>query len=260
MHNQSLAPPPTRLLWKESRVILDAASMVARSIRPVRKTIESEPVIVLPGFGAGERSMRPLRHHLQRHGLHVEDWGQGVNRAGLDLPHSLEDLGPTWKHSPLPTYRGEGGVPILCDRMVERVRERAEDLGSKISLVGWSLGGTIAREVARDAPEAVSRVITLGSPVIGGPKYTAAAAVLAQRGLDLDWIETEVRRREERSILVPVTAVVSPTDAIVDYGAAQDHFNQTVRHVELDVPHLSMGLNPRVWKVILEALSDGATG
>ncbi|MDJ0655454.1 MAG: alpha/beta fold hydrolase [Xanthomonadales bacterium] len=254
MQNLQPAPPASNLLWKESRALLDAARMVARSIQPVRRIIEGDPVIVLPGFGAGERSMRPLRNYLRRHRLHVEDWGQGTNKAGLDLPHSLDDLGPTWQAVPLPVYRGEGGVAYLCDRMVHQVRERSEALDSKIALVGWSLGGTIAREVARDLPDRVSQVITLGSPVVGGPKYTAAARTLTQRGLDMDWIETEVRRREERPITVPVTAVVSPTDAIVGFGAAHDRFNDTVRHVVLDVPHLGMGLNPQVWDVILEAL------
>jgi pimeloyl-ACP methyl ester carboxylesterase len=123
-----------------------------------------------------------------------------------------------------------------------------------VALVGWSLGGTIAREVARDAPEAVQQVITLGSPVIGGPKYTAAGGSLARRGLDIDWIEAQVRLREERPVQVPITALVSPSDAIVDYRAAQDHFSENVEHIEIDVAHLGMGINRRVWRIVLERL------
>jgi len=252
-----LAPPSRKLLWKEARVVLDAARMVARSLRPVGQRIEGDPVIVLPGFGAGARSMQPLRRHLARHGLRVEDWGLGRNLAGLDQAHSLDDLSPAWQPEPLQHYRGEGGVSWLADRMVERVRERSAAHGQRIALVGWSLGGTIAREVARDAPDAVSRVITLGSPVVGGPKYTAAGESMARRGLDIDWIEREVhRRQQQRAIEVPITAVVSPTDAIVDYRATRDHHSEKVRHVVLDVPHLGMGLNPTVWDVILEALDN----
>ena len=153
--------PDGRLLLKETRVLADSVRMLGRLARPVRATIQCEPIIVLPGFGAGERSMRPLRNYLRRHGLTVEDWGLGINRAGLDIPHTIGDLGPTWEVEPKAAYRREGGVPVLCDRMVERVRERAQFHASKMVLVGWSLGGTIAREVARDAPDAISQVITL---------------------------------------------------------------------------------------------------
>lgn len=253
MHTQPTRPEG-RLLLKETRVFADGLRMLGRLARPVRAKVHCEPIIVLPGFGAGERSTRPLRNYLRRHGLTVEDWGLGANRAGLDIPHTIGDLGPTWAVEPKAAYRREGGVPMLCDRMVERVRERAQIHESKMVLVGWSLGGTIAREVARDAPDAVSHVITLGSPVVGGPKYTAAAVALEKRGLDMEWIEREVRKRESRPIQVPITAVVSPTDAIVGYQAARDHFSANVRHVEMDVAHLGMGINPRVWDVIVESL------
>lgn len=201
--------------------------------------------------------MRPLRAFLERNGLDVEDWGLGVNRAGLDIPHGIEDLSQGWRVRPLENYRREGGVAYLVDRMVERVHSKAEDSCSPVALVGWSLGGTIAREVARELPESVCQVITLGSPVIGGPKYTAAARALRRRGLDIDWIEDQVRRRESQPISVPITAIVSRSDAIVDFRAARDHFSPQVRHIEVDVAHLGMGLNRQVWKLVLERLSTG---
>lgn len=78
-------------------------------------------------------------------------------------------------------------VPYLVDRFYDRVLERHAATGKTISLIGWSLGGVLAREVARDLPELVDRVITMGTLVSGGPKYTAAAPVLLRRGQDLDW-------------------------------------------------------------------------
>lgn len=250
-----LQPPERHLLLRESRALLDLATLPLSFIGPRRTRPSPSTVIVLPGFGAGELAMRPLRRYLQRHGLQAEDWGLGRNRAGLDIRHTLEDLSEGWQPRPLPTYRREGGVAYLVDRMVERVRERAERTGEPIALVGWSLGGTIAREVARDAPEAVKRVITLGSPVAGGPKYTAAGRALRQRGLDVDWIEEQVLLREQRPVTVPITAVVSPSDAVVGFAAAQDRYSVNVEHVELDVAHLGMGLNRKVWKLVLERLA-----
>lgn len=248
--------PDRRLLLKEARALVDLATLPLGFLRPRSTDTPAGAAIVLPGFGAGERTMRPLRAFLNRNGVAAEDWGLGVNRAGLDISHALDDLGPGWTPRPLERYRREGGVAWLVDRMIERVQRRAEERGAPVALVGWSLGGTIAREVARDAPEAVRQVITLGSPVIGGPKYTAAGRALARRGLDIDWIEAQARLREARPVRVPITAVVSPSDAIVDFRAARDHHSENVEHIELDVAHLSMGINRKVWRVVLERLRD----
>lgn len=253
---------PTRFaLAKEARVIGDALRMVQRLLVGARRTsgssqtLRTAPVITLPGFGAGELSMRALRSYLGRFGVQSEDWGLGRNLAGLDIPHRLEDISAGWELEPLEQYRREGGVSLLCDRMVERVRLRASETGQRFTLIGWSLGGTIAREVARDAPECVERVITLGSPVVGGPKYTAAADRLTRGGLDLDWIERQVERRSTRPIAPPITAIVSPSDGVVGYGAAIDNKPGSIEHRVIDISHLGMPINPRVWDVIVDVLA-----
>jgi pimeloyl-ACP methyl ester carboxylesterase len=246
--------PPSNLLIGELRSVADVLTMPLNFLGASQATGPARPVILIPGFGAGDWSMRPLGLYLQRHGFETEGWGLGVNRAGLDIPHTLADIGRGWSVRPIEPYRGEGGVAVLVDKMVGRVAARASALGEPVTLVGWSLGGTIAREIARDVPGAVHHVITLGSPFIGGPKYTVAGKRLENRGLNLDWIENQVRRRENRPVKVPITAVVSPSDAIVDFRATRDHFSENVEHVELDVPHLSMGFNRHVWRIILQTL------
>ena len=115
-------------------------------------------------------------------------------------------------------------------------------------------GGYLAREAARDLPDKVDRVITLGSPIIGGPKYTAAAPFFMKRGLDLDWIEQEVLRRESRPIQQPVTAIYSKSDAIVSWHATVDHHNENVEHIEVDAAHVGLAFNPTVWAHIIDAL------
>jgi pimeloyl-ACP methyl ester carboxylesterase len=85
-------------------------------------------------------------------------------------------------------------------------------LGAPVRLIGWSLGGYLAREVAREHPHAVQQVITLGSPVIGGPKYTAVAGAYRRRGVDLDAIEAEVAVRNELPLDTPITAIYSQSD------------------------------------------------
>ena len=250
-----LAPPPRTALLGELRVLRDLALMLPALRQPTQARLATaSPVLVLPGYGAGDASTYPLRRHLARHGLQVEGWGLGMNRAGLNLKHTLADLHPSWGVQQKQPYRGEAGVAYLCTRMVEHVTRRAEALGRPLTLVGWSLGGTIAREVARDAPQAVDRVITMGSPVIGGPKYTAAANALRRLGLDLDWIEAQVAARDARPIQQPITSLISRTDGIVGRAAAIDRISPRVQHIEVSASHLGLGFNPVVWAHVLATL------
>jgi pimeloyl-ACP methyl ester carboxylesterase len=137
------------------------------------RTLPEQPVAitVLPGFGADDRSTWPLRAYLRRIGHDAKGWGLGIN---------------TQK------------VPDTVERVGELVRRRAELLERRVALIGWSLGGYIAREVARDLPDQVDRVVTFGSPVVGGPKYTTVGAIYRRLGEDVDKIEEQV---EERSHL-----------------------------------------------------------
>lgn len=251
------ARPARHMMILEARVVSDVARMtlplLGASLRR-RPCGTDRRIIVAPGFGADDRSTAPLRHYLTRHGHHAEGWGLGRNLAGLDLPHTLEDIAPSWGLDGDRPYNGEGSVPLLADRFAQRVVERADALGGAITLIGWSLGGYLAREVARDHPDSVAAVITLGSPIVGGPKYTAVADVFEGRGLDLDWIEEGIRDREATPIRRPITAIYSKSDAIVGPGAAIDRFSEDVRHIEVDGAHLGLAFNPTVWRHILESL------
>jgi pimeloyl-ACP methyl ester carboxylesterase len=83
----------------------------------------------------------------------------------------------------------------------------ADTAGEPVRLVGWSLGGVLARETARDRPELVRRVITLRSPIVGGPKYTTVGRAYRQQGVDLDALEAAIETREATPIRVPITAI-----------------------------------------------------
>lgn len=254
-----LAPPSRSLMLLESRAALDFAGMLGplavASVRPSAQVADTLAIVV-PGFGAGDRSTLPLRRYLLSRGYATEGWGLGTNVAGTNLEHSQDDLSERWEFSRREDYRGEAGVPYLVDRFYERVLQRYAATGKRISLIGWSLGGYIARETARDLPDVVERVITMGSPTVGGPKYTAAAPFFNKRGMDLDWIEEEIGRREDRPITQPITAIVSRTDAIVDRNAAIDRFSPSVNHIEVDAAHLGMGFNRQIWSHVLRAMRE----
>jgi len=137
-------------------------------------------------------------------------------------------------------------------RLGERLAQRA---GRSVGLIGWSLGGVLAREAARERPAAARLVITLGSPVVGGPKYTAVAGFYRRQGIDLDAIEAQVEARNQQPLATPVTAIYSKSDAVVAWRACIDRHTPRVDHVEVEATHLGLGFSPHVFEIIAERLA-----
>ena len=154
--------------------------------------------------------------------------------------------------------RNGGDVPELLPRVVDRMEDLAQASGEPIRLVGWSLGGVLAREAARDRPNSARRVVTLGSPVVGGPKYTAVAEAYRRQGIDLDAIEAEVAERNRQPLEVPVTALYSRRDAVVAWRACIDRDAPNVEHVEVAATHLGLGFSAEVFEIIADRLARDA--
>jgi hypothetical protein len=187
-----------------------------------------EPVILLPGFGASDASNAALNALLRYLGYRVHGWGLGLNK---------------------------GNVEALLPKVEDRVRTICDHAGMPVRLVGWSLGGVLAREVARDAPDLVDRVITMGTPVVGGPKYTRVGATYRAAGFDVDEIERKIEARYDVPIRVPVTAIYCKADGIVDWRACIDHRTPDVEHVEVRATHFSLGFDPKVLEIVAETLA-----
>jgi pimeloyl-ACP methyl ester carboxylesterase len=217
---------------REWRVALDVLALL-RERTPLAGLPpgEGRPVLVLPGFNATDRATSLLRRRLRALGYEAYGWGLGLNN---------------------------GQVNKFLPRLIPRVRELAAAHGQPVALIGWSLGGYIAREILREAPEAVARVITLGSPVVGGPKYTATARWYRQQGVDLDEVERRIAARETAPLQKPILALYSRHDGIVHWGACFDRRNPQVRHEEVRVSHLGMTLHPQVFRRIAQALAEPA--
>ncbi len=189
---------------------------------------EDRPVVVLPGFMANDTSTWVLRRFLEDVGYAVTGWGMGRND------------GP--------------GQPFI-ERLVERLATLNKGHGQRVNLVGWSRGGTIAREVARMRPDLVRQVITLGSPVKGGPSATSIGRLMqASTGMTEAQIHELIRRRERVPIRVPITALYSKTDGVVSWQASIDDTNPDVEHVEVQSSHVGLGVNPQVFRIIAERL------
>ncbi len=227
------ASPPSRLATLlEIRAPLDWATIVMRAPQLLGAPRgDGRPIMLLPGYGTDEGSMRPLGHYLRFLGYRVYDWGLGRNRGDVDA--YVQKV-------------GEG----VADR-------RAECGGQALTLIGWSLGGVIARETARLHEPHVREVITLGTPIIGGPKYTAAAGRFEKSaGIDLDEFEHEVHARNSAGIRQPVTSIYSKLDGVVGWRASIDIYNRQARNIEVYSSHFGIGANGRVWRLIADILGD----
>jgi len=217
------APRPIGLL-SEGRGLLELPNLLIRSPKLARQPRgRGQLVLVLPGYGAGDASTSVLRAYLRFLGYRPRGWGLG---------------------------RNSGEVEQLLPRVADLLEELACTEGSAIAVVGWSLGGYLAREAARERPRAAAQVITLGSPVVGGPKYTAVAEAYRRRGVDLDAIEAEVEARNIRPLETPVTAVYSRNDAVVAWQACIDRHTPDVEHVEVESTHIGRGFSATVFQII----------
>ncbi len=189
-------------------------------------------VMVVPGFGTTDAWTLPMRRVLAGLGHQVRGWGLG---------------------------RNTGELRQLLPPLREQVRAWRDEAGGPVAIVGWSFGGVLAREVARHDPEIVARVVTLGSPVQGGAKYTFTARHYRKRGLDLDRIEHEVIALNRTRIGVPLTSIYTRADSVVHWEASVDPWNDHAEHVEVATTHAGLVLCPRTIRAVATRLARSGT-
>ena len=177
---------------------------------------DGHPVLVLPGFGAGDGSTGVLRSFLSSIGYRSHPWNLGTNR------------GP--------------GMSNLLTNLADRLDDVFSAAGErKVSLVGWSLGGVYARLLAHHHPHKVRQVITLGSPITVGSRPSASRARLLA-GEPLPGI--------------PSTAVFSKSDAIVPWQIATQQPTEFAENVEVYASHIGLGFNPAVLYAAADRLAN----
>jgi len=222
------APSPTGLL-RQARGLIELPKLLIQLPDLAKQPRgRGERVLVLPGYGASDASTAVLRAYLGLLGYRPVGWGLG---------------------------RNGGDVAKLLPDVVQRLESLAREDGAPIRLIGWSLGGYLAREAARERPQAAHQVITLGSPVVGGPKYTAVAAAYRRRGVDLDAVEAAVEARNSMPLETRITAIYSRSDGIVAWQACIDRHAPNVEHVEVETSHLGLGLSAAVFRIIAAHLA-----
>ncbi|MEM7111742.1 MAG: alpha/beta hydrolase [Chloroflexota bacterium] len=197
---------------------------------------DGHPVMVLPGFMASDLSTLPLRLYLKSRGYNAYGWGMGRNYGrGIDP---------------------QNGIPPNA-KTIKRIKAMYRKHGQKVSLVGWSLGGIYARELARLLPEYVRTVITLGSPFTNDERANNVYPLFERMsGHRLEDINPEVRRRLKEHVPVPSTAVYSKSDGVVSWRCCLEQLDEYSENVEVFSSHTGLGHNPLVLWVVADRLAQ----
>lgn len=230
MVNEPIAPPPRSMLLLEGRALLELAALL--SAYPFLRRAprgDGHPVLVFPGFMASDFSTRALRRFLRDLGYAVHGWRLGRNR---------------------------GPSPELAAGMVARLRDIRGRYGRPVSLVGWSLGGIYARELARRSVADVRQVITLASPfrdveATNVPRFLRAVA--RQRPLP---DEADYRRILHAPLPMPTTAIYSRSDGIAAWQSCRLDEGPTSQNIEVASSHLGIGHHPVALLTIADRLAQ----
>ena len=214
-----------RAFW-EFGALLPAWPLLAKAPRG-----DGHAVMVFPGLSANDASTVPLRQYLQSLNYSPWGWEQGFN------------FGP------------RAGV---LDEARSKLVRTFEATGRKVSLVGWSLGGVYARELAKELPDMVRCVVTLGTPFAGTHKATNAWRVYQLTS------GRNIERESENYDLpgappVPTTSIYSRTDGVVAWQASiqvPDRRNPLTENIEVLASHIGLGVNPSAWWAVADRLAQ----
>ncbi|CAN5839575.1 alpha/beta hydrolase [soil metagenome] len=222
--------PSPLLMWLEARATMEMASLplaLPALLRYVPRG-DGHPVLVLPGLLADDASTAPLRQFLSGRGYAVQGWGQGRN------------LGPR-----------EGVVA----QMREMLAQMHASEQRKVSIIGWSLGGVFARELARHAPESVRQVITLGSPRYDDLETNSNAEEVHKLGSGRTRGDDGVRG--DGAPPVPTTSIYTRMDGVVGWGCSVERQSATTDNIEINsATHTGLGVNPLVWYALGDRLAQ----
>lgn len=218
-------PPPRYLILRE------AAALGARLYRGfgrvgLRGDPDGQPVMVIPGFVATDRSTLGLQRALAAEGYRVCGWGLGWNL---------------------------GARPDTLERIAAQLE--ACNFGRPAIVIGWSLGGIYAREVAKLRPDLVSQVISLGSPFAGDPRANNVwrlYELISRHPVDNPPLDVDLGTKPP----VPTIDCWSRRDGVIAPTCARGFPEQSDRQVELDCSHMGFATSPRAWRGILQVLRE----
>ena len=227
-HTQIKAPGPhfVALEWRAPFEAFSSAALWPVLMQGPRG--DGHAVLVFPGLAASDSSTGTLRRFLKKKGYVPHGWAEGRN------------LGPR---------------PGVFEACLKRVHELHRSSGRKISVIGWSLGGVYARELAKRAPEAVRCAITLGTPFAGHPKASNAWRFY-------EWVSG--RKADDpqgfgplsEAPAVPTTSIYSRTDGVVAWQCSIQQPAARTENIEVRASHVGMGAHPAVLYAVADRLAQ----
>ena len=226
------AQPPSRLLLlMEGRALHELAAFGASlPLLSLAPRGDGHPVLVLPGLVASDVSTRPLRGFLRNHAYAAHGWKLGRNQG---------------------YFRG------LEQRIVNRIHDLRGRYGRKVSLVGWSLGGVYARDLALQAPEMVRSVITLGSPFANDVRATNATRLYEALSGEAVEDNSELRLAIAGDLPVPATSIYSRTDGIVNWRTCLLRASDRSENIEVHLAsHVGLGVNAAALWAVADRLAQ----
>jgi pimeloyl-ACP methyl ester carboxylesterase len=191
---------------------------------------DGHPVLTLPGFLASDLSMAPMRRYLREIGYDTHAWNMG---------------------------RNIGGLARIRAALRDRLAEIHDSTGRKVSIVGWSLGGVYARDLALQAPDMVRYVVTLGSPFANDVRATNATRLYeALSGETVD-DNPELRAAISGDLPVPATSIYSRADGVVNWQTCLLRPSDTSENIEVYLAsHVGLGVNPAALWAVADRLAQ----
>ncbi len=231
---QALPPPAPSLALlglEPLRAAFEYASMKLMDRAPLPKG-DGHAVVIFPGLASDRHAVAPLRSFCEDLGYAAYDWGRGFN------------TGP------------EGNVDAWLDHLAADIHRITEQHAGNISLIGWSLGGIYAREVAKLLGARVRQVITIGSPFAGSAEQSNVGRVYRLLNGNKSLLDAAMLARLRTPPSAPTTSIYSRTDGIVAWQTCvQQGRYDHVDNVEVEGSHCGLGWNKAVFGVIAARLA-----
>lgn len=249
--NQPVLPKLFDSLSELPRAVAESGSFLWRyqQITNKAKPGDGSPIICVSGYGGGDLSMQAMRRLLNKVGYDAREAAIGTNRESRDnLIQSIDDA---------IVFRKEMG-----QRLQERLYKIHHKTQQPVTLIGWSMGGLLAFDVAKNNADMASRVITMGSP-FGNPRETIAFELLRRLNksdvaIDVQDFATWDTLKNTDNLNVPVDVIISETDGIVSPSACHLGKHPLVKTHWVKSSHIGFSINPDTLHLITTLLAKAS--
>lgn len=230
------APSKMLLAFETTRAIFEYCQslFLTAPLKFISPRGDGHPVIILPGLGTADGSTHFARNFLSGLGYNVHPWGLGRN------------MGP------------RRGLEKLTLDIEDRVRSISEAAGgAKVSVIGWSLGGIYARELAKSHPSLVRQVITLGTPFKVRLGATNAQFLYELLSKDKSHLDPAFIDQISLKPPVPFTSIYSKSDGVVSWECSIEEEDEFAENIQVPyASHLGLGHNPITMYLLANRLSQ----